>query len=78
MVQLIGGEPLTSPYAAPLIEHALGLGLRVEVFTNLYKVTDAAPPPGIPLAPLELPGILESADRVLDGHGDHHESSSMG
>jgi MoaA/NifB/PqqE/SkfB family radical SAM enzyme len=39
MVQLIGGEPLTSPHAAPLIEHAGDLGLRVEVFSNLYSVT---------------------------------------
>jgi hypothetical protein len=34
MVQLIGGEPLTSPYAAPLTRHALGLGLQAEVFSN--------------------------------------------
>ncbi len=39
MVQLIGGEPLASPHAAPLIEHACNLGLRVEVFSNLHSVT---------------------------------------
>ncbi|MGK5532926.1 radical SAM protein [Streptomyces sp. URMC 129] len=39
-VQFIGGEPTTHPHAAELVGHALGVGLRVEVFSNLVRVTD--------------------------------------
>jgi MoaA/NifB/PqqE/SkfB family radical SAM enzyme len=37
-VQFIGGEPTMHPDAAALVEHALGLGLKVEVFSNLVHV----------------------------------------
>lgn len=37
-VQLIGGEPTLHPDFAALLEHALGLGLNVEVYTNLVHV----------------------------------------
>ncbi|MFK0154629.1 radical SAM/SPASM domain-containing protein [Streptomyces sp. NPDC090493] len=37
-VQFIGGEPTLHPAFAELVEHALGLGLRVQVFSNLYRV----------------------------------------
>ncbi|MBD0744950.1 radical SAM/SPASM domain-containing protein [Streptomyces sp. CBMA152] len=37
-VQLIGGEPTLHPQFAELVEHALCLGLGVEVYSNLYKV----------------------------------------
>lgn len=40
-VQLIGGEPTLHPDAPALVEHALSLGLEVEVFSNLVRVTDA-------------------------------------
>lgn len=39
-VQLIGGEPTLHPDAAELLDHALTLGLEVEVFTNMVRVTD--------------------------------------
>jgi MoaA/NifB/PqqE/SkfB family radical SAM enzyme len=38
-VQLIGGEPTLHPDAAELVRHALGLGLKVEVFSNLVHVS---------------------------------------
>lgn len=38
-VQLIGGEPTMHPDAAHLVEHALTLGLDIEVYTNLVHVT---------------------------------------
>lgn len=38
-VQLIGGEPTSSPHCAALAEYALGHGLQVEVFTNLHTVS---------------------------------------
>jgi len=41
MIQLIGGEPLTSPFLVPLLGYAVGLGRKVEVYSNLYKVPDA-------------------------------------
>ncbi|WP_067451260.1 radical SAM protein [Actinomadura macra] len=37
-VQFIGGEPTLHPHAVELVEYALSLGLRAEVFTNLVSV----------------------------------------
>ena len=39
-VQFIGGEPTLHPDFAELLEHALQLGIRVEVFSNLVHVAD--------------------------------------
>lgn len=39
-VQLIGGEPTLHPDTAELVDHALALGLAVEVYSNLVHVTD--------------------------------------
>lgn len=39
-VQFIGGEPTRHPDLAGLIEHALELGMHVEVYSNLVHVTD--------------------------------------
>lgn len=38
-VQFIGGEPTLHPDAAVLVDHALSVGLEVEVFSNLVHVT---------------------------------------
>ncbi|WP_049568957.1 radical SAM protein [Nocardiopsis sp. SBT366] len=40
-IQLIGGEPTLHPDALEIAEHALELGLSVEVYSNLVHVTDA-------------------------------------
>ncbi|MGH3903937.1 MAG: radical SAM protein [Pseudonocardiaceae bacterium] len=40
MVQFIGGEPTLYPGLAGLVEHALGCGLQVEVFSNLVHISD--------------------------------------
>lgn len=40
MVQFIGGEPTLYPGLTGLVEHALGCGLQVEVFSNLVHVSD--------------------------------------
>jgi MoaA/NifB/PqqE/SkfB family radical SAM enzyme len=37
-VQFIGGEPSTHPEFTELVWHALNAGLRVQVFSNLYRV----------------------------------------
>lgn len=39
MVQFIGGEPTLHPGLAQLVDHAVELGLAVEVFANLVHVT---------------------------------------
>jgi MoaA/NifB/PqqE/SkfB family radical SAM enzyme len=38
-VQFIGGEPTLHPECASLVDHALALGMRVEIFTNLVQVS---------------------------------------
>ncbi|MEU9149231.1 radical SAM protein [Streptomyces sp. NPDC048417] len=38
IVQFIGGEPTLHPAFTELVGHALDLGLRVQVFSNLYRV----------------------------------------
>lgn len=54
MVQFIGGEPTLHPALVDLLDHALFLGLEVEVFSNLVRVTDelweAFSRPGVSLA----------------------------
>jgi MoaA/NifB/PqqE/SkfB family radical SAM enzyme len=39
-VQFIGGEPTLHPHLPALINHAARVGLEVEVFSNLVRVTD--------------------------------------
>ena len=41
-IQLIGGEPTISPYWAQLLEYALGLDLKVQLYSNLYSITSRA------------------------------------
>ncbi len=40
-VQFIGGEPTLHPEFVELVEHALSAGFRVEVYTNLVRVSRA-------------------------------------
>ncbi|MFD8595993.1 radical SAM protein [Kitasatospora sp. NPDC059646] len=40
LVQLIGGEPTAYPGWSDLVDHALALNLNVEVFTNLFHITE--------------------------------------
>jgi MoaA/NifB/PqqE/SkfB family radical SAM enzyme len=40
-IQLIGGEPTLHPAAVQLVGHALNLGLRVEIFSNLVAVSSS-------------------------------------
>ncbi|MEW1550524.1 radical SAM protein [Streptomyces tsukubensis] len=37
-VQMIGGEPLLHPHLTEIARHALDLGLRVRIYSNLYRV----------------------------------------
>lgn len=40
MVQFIGGEPTMHPRFVPIMAHALGAGLDVEVYSNFVRITD--------------------------------------
>lgn len=65
MVQFIGGEPTLHPDLTVLAGHALGLGLQVEVFSNLVHVTD-------PLWELfSRPGVSLATSYYSD-HPDQH------
>lgn len=74
-IQLIGGEPLTSPHTAPLLTHALDRGLRVEVFSNLHTVTTAMwirlGRPGVSLAASYYSDDPAEHDRVTTVPGSH-------
>jgi radical SAM protein with 4Fe4S-binding SPASM domain len=41
MVQFIGGEPTRHPHFAELVDHTVGRGVQVEVFSNLVAVPEA-------------------------------------
>lgn len=53
-VQVIGGEPSLHPAFAGLVRHALHMGLRVRVYSNLFRVRaehwDLYSEPGVSLA----------------------------
>ncbi|MEU5476683.1 radical SAM protein [Streptomyces mirabilis] len=74
-VQLIGGEPTLHPAFAELVEHALSLGLRVQVYSNLYRVRpehwDLFTRPGITLATSYYADTDEGHDTVTGRTGSH-------
>jgi MoaA/NifB/PqqE/SkfB family radical SAM enzyme len=39
-IQFIGGEPTLHPHFAELLQHAIGTGMKVEVFSNLVHIRD--------------------------------------
>lgn len=65
-VQLIGGEPTLHPEAPGLVTHALGLGLDVEVFSNLVHVS------GEWWELLELPGMSLATSYYADQAAQHN------
>jgi hypothetical protein len=74
-VQLIGGEPTTSPAFVPVLERALALGLKVEVFSNLYRVGEALwelfGRPGVTLATSYYSADPAMHDAVTGRRGSH-------
>jgi sulfatase maturation enzyme AslB (radical SAM superfamily) len=74
-VQLIGGEPLLSPHAVPLIEYALRLGLNVQVYSNLYAVTDRIwdllARPGVSIGTSVYSDRADEHDRVTTKPGSY-------
>ncbi|WP_406346860.1 radical SAM protein [Streptomyces sp. NBC_00648] len=74
-VQVIGGEPTLHPAFAELVEHALGLDLGVEVYSNLYKVRLAHwslfTRPGVSLASSYYADTDDGHDAVTGRAGSH-------
>jgi MoaA/NifB/PqqE/SkfB family radical SAM enzyme len=68
-VQFIGGEPTLYPELTRLIRKALGLGLRVEVFTNLVHVTAEH------WAAFELPGVSLASSFYSDDPEQHQQAT---
>lgn len=64
-VQMVGGEPTLYPDLVALIEHAVKLGLAVEVFTNLVHVTPAL------WAAFTLPGVSLATSYYSDDAEQH-------
>ncbi|MET9529620.1 radical SAM/SPASM domain-containing protein [Streptomyces sp. NPDC006649] len=74
-VQFIGGEPTLSPALVPLIEHALGRGLAVEVYSNLTHVRPtlwaALDQAGVRVATSYYSDDPEQHDAITGGRGSH-------
>jgi MoaA/NifB/PqqE/SkfB family radical SAM enzyme len=64
-VQFIGGEPTLLPGLPELIEHALLLGLLVEVYSNLIRVPDRL------WEVLQRPGVSLATSWYSDDPGEH-------
>lgn len=77
-VQLIGGEVMTRPGWDKLVDHALNVGLTVEVFSNLYHVTDKAwrvlSRPGVTLATSYYSVNAGEHDKVTKVAGSHERT----
>jgi MoaA/NifB/PqqE/SkfB family radical SAM enzyme len=74
-VQFIGGEPTAHPALPRLIAHARQLGLRVEVFSNLFSIRDhvwqALTEPGVSLATSYYSSGSELHDQITHRAGSY-------
>ncbi|WP_308217129.1 radical SAM protein [Streptomyces noursei] len=74
-IQLIGGEPTLHPDFAELVNHSLAEGLKVIVYSNLYRVRDAHWPlferPGVSLATSYYADTDAGHDQVTGRRGSH-------
>ncbi|MGX4737083.1 radical SAM protein [Kitasatospora griseola] len=70
-VQLIGGEPTAYPGWADLVDHALSVGLEVEVFSNLYHITDKG------WAVLSRPGVRLGTSYYSVNAGEHDRVTNV-
>ncbi|MGW8374244.1 radical SAM protein [Streptomyces sp. ODS28] len=69
-VQFIGGEPTLHPEFAELLGYALGVGLRVEVYSNLYRLGAKE------WALLERPGVGLATSYYSDDPAEHDAITS--
>lgn len=74
-VQFIGGEPTSHPELPRLITHARQLGLRVEIFSNLFSIRErvwqALTQPGVSLATSYYSSGAESHDQITHRVGSY-------
>lgn len=74
-IQLIGGEPTVSPYWTRLLEYALDLGLEVQLYSNLYNVTERAwtllARPGVTLATSYYSDVAAEHDQITRKAGSY-------
>jgi MoaA/NifB/PqqE/SkfB family radical SAM enzyme len=64
-IQLIGGEPTVSPHWKTLLTHTLSVGMRVQVYSNLYSVSEHA------WATLAQPGVALATSYYSDDPAEH-------
>lgn len=67
MVQFIGGEPTLHPHLPELVQHALGAGVSVEVFSNLVHVSPKV------WSVLEQPGVRIATSFYTDQAAAHEK-----
>ena len=74
-VQFIGGEPTSHPALPRLITHALQIGLRVEVFSNLFSIREriwqALAQPGVSLATSYYSSGAQLHEQITHRAGSH-------
>ena len=79
-VQFIGGEPTSHPALPRLIAHACQLGLRVEVFSNLFSIRDhvwdALTQPEVSLATSYYSAGAEVHDTITRRSGSHERTKA--
>ncbi|MFE1767937.1 radical SAM protein [Streptomyces angustmyceticus] len=77
-VQFIGGEPTLYPHLPELIRHAHGLGLSVEVFSNMTHIRDGLwevfTDCGVKLATSYYSDTAEEHDSVTRLRGSHRKT----
>ncbi|QUF07405.1 radical SAM protein [Actinosynnema pretiosum subsp. pretiosum] len=75
MVQFIGGEPTLHRSLPVFVNHALGRGMQVEVFSNLVRVAphlwEVFAQPGVQLATSYYSDTPEEHERITKGRGSH-------
>ncbi|GAA0835744.1 radical SAM protein [Streptosporangium amethystogenes subsp. fukuiense] len=71
-VQFIGGEPTRHPDFERLLTHALAQALKVQVFSNLYRVTDRL------WDLLDHPGVTLATSYYSDDPGEHDRITGRG
>ncbi|WP_439679602.1 radical SAM/SPASM domain-containing protein [Embleya sp. MST-111070] len=79
-IQLIGGEPTLYPAWDALVDLSLSLGLRVEVYSNLYKVLPATwetfERPGVSVATSYYSDTPAEHDSITTKPGSYHRTRS--
>lgn len=80
MVQYIGGEPTLHPNLPQLIERALSLGMRVEVFSNLVHIRpsmwEVFARPGFRLATSYYSDSAQEHEKITGGRGSYVRTKS--